>query len=109
MLIGRKRQTALSYRRALRSQDDCHRLSPQNENVRFSKGQEVSWKRSDRVERERAEASTVQILVPEGAENQESERRQTFLDCTIRVQAIHRPSGETRGCIRFAELWVNCC
>src|SRR4029077_5597235 len=75
----------------------------------FLRGGRRHGRGEDRVEREREEASTVQIFVPEGAENQESERRQTFLDCTIRVQAIHRPSGETRGFIRFPESWVNCC
>ena len=34
MLIDNQRQTALSYSRTLRSQDDCGRLSAQNENVR---------------------------------------------------------------------------
>lgn len=36
MLIDNQRQTALSYSRALRSQDDCGRLSLQNVNVRAS-------------------------------------------------------------------------
>jgi|ERR1700674_2513418 hypothetical protein len=54
------------------------------------------------------EALQVHIFFFQGARNHESGRRQICFDCTSRVQAIHRPSGETLGWNRLPESRVNC-
>jgi hypothetical protein len=45
MRIDNERQSALSYSRELRSQDDCRRLPVQNRNVRFYTRPHAQWTR----------------------------------------------------------------
>src|SRR5579863_833263 len=45
--------------------------------------------------------------LPAGKQFQFSLRRQICFDCTMRVHAIHLPSGDTFGCSKFPEPCVN--